>query len=105
MRFGSLGQGEGCRVSVDVVLGDQQAVDQLFATRLGDPAFGRLEESGLRLDVGDATSEALLDEIEFALRPPVHERRVPSSGRTTRNGWRCFWRQAVRSAAPAPKPR
>lgn len=39
-----------------------------------------LEESGYRLEMGNPTHEAVLDEIEHALRPPVHERRVPSGG-------------------------
>ena len=39
-----------------------------------------LEESGLR-PAGDAAFQSvLLEEIDIALRPPVHERRVPSSG-------------------------
>ncbi len=37
-----------------------------------------LEEAGLRVD--DAVRPILLEEIDVALRPPVHERRVPSSG-------------------------
>ena len=39
-----------------------------------------LEESGLRADGTAAFREMLLEEIDFALRPPVHERRVASSG-------------------------
>jgi hypothetical protein len=39
-----------------------------------------LEESGLPLEVDDAFSRMLLDEVDQALRPPVHERRVASSG-------------------------
>jgi len=39
-----------------------------------------LDESGLRLDGTDALQELLLEEIDRALRPPVHERRIPSSG-------------------------
>lgn len=37
-----------------------------------------LAEEGLDLDRGDR--ELLIEEIDHALRPPVHERRVPSSG-------------------------
>ena len=39
-----------------------------------------LEESGLSPAGNDAYHEMLLEEIDFALRPPVHERRVSSSG-------------------------
>lgn len=37
-----------------------------------------LAEEGL--DLGGADRDLLLEEIDHALRPPVHERRVPSSG-------------------------
>jgi hypothetical protein len=39
-----------------------------------------LDESGLRPAGSDAFGEILVEEIDHALRPPVHERRVPSSG-------------------------
>ena len=39
-----------------------------------------LEEGGLRLDRSDVVVHLLLEEIDRALRPPVHERRVASSG-------------------------
>jgi hypothetical protein len=39
-----------------------------------------LEESGLRSEATGALREMLLEEIDHALRPPVHERRVASSG-------------------------
>jgi hypothetical protein len=39
-----------------------------------------LEESGLGLGGTEAFREMLIDEIDQALRPPVHERRVASSG-------------------------
>ena len=39
-----------------------------------------LEESGLELEGGDAFRAILIEEIDLALRPPVHERRVVSSG-------------------------
>jgi hypothetical protein len=39
-----------------------------------------LEESGLRLDGSADVRAMLLDEIDLALRPVIHERRVPSSG-------------------------
>jgi len=39
-----------------------------------------LEESGLRVDGTDAFSEMLLVEIDYALRPIVHERRIASTG-------------------------
>jgi hypothetical protein len=52
-----------------------------------DPVSGRLrrlaedlEESGLRLEGTEAFREMLLEEVDRALRPPVHERRVVSSG-------------------------
>jgi len=51
------------------------------------PATGRLrrlaeelEESGLRLGENPAVRETLIEEIDQALRPPVHERRTASSG-------------------------
>lgn len=39
-----------------------------------------LEEAGLRLEGSEAFFQMLLEEIDQALRPPVHERRVPSTG-------------------------
>lgn len=39
-----------------------------------------LEEFGLRLGESAAGREMLIEEIDLALRPPVHERRVASSG-------------------------
>jgi hypothetical protein len=52
-----------------------------------DPISGRLrrltedlEESGLRLEGSDAFREMLVEEVDHALRPAVHERRVASSG-------------------------
>jgi hypothetical protein len=39
-----------------------------------------LEESGLRLEGTEAFREMLLQEIDQALQPPVHERRVASTG-------------------------
>jgi DisA bacterial checkpoint controller nucleotide-binding len=52
-----------------------------------DAAAGRLrrlaeelDENGLRLDGHDAFRELLLYEIDQALRPPVHERKVASTG-------------------------
>ena len=39
-----------------------------------------LEESGLRSEGSDAFREMLVEEIDHALRPAVHERRVASSG-------------------------
>jgi DisA bacterial checkpoint controller nucleotide-binding len=54
---------------------------------MAEPGAGRLrrlaeelEESGLRLDVPSAVREMLIEEIDQALRPPVHERRTASSG-------------------------
>ena len=51
------------------------------------PATGRLrrlaeelEESGLSLDKTSAVRDMLIEEIDQALRPPVHERRTASSG-------------------------
>lgn len=39
-----------------------------------------LEESGLPRDESDAYTSMLLEEIDYALRPPVHERRIASGG-------------------------
>ena len=39
-----------------------------------------LEESGFHLDHGDPAQDLLLDEIDHALHPPVHERRIASTG-------------------------
>jgi hypothetical protein len=39
-----------------------------------------LEESGLRPEGTEAFREMLVEEIDHALRPAVHERRLPSSG-------------------------
>ncbi len=54
---------------------------------MAEPGAGRrrrlveeLEESGLRLEGTEAMREMLVEEIDHALRPPVHERRVPSGG-------------------------
>ena len=54
---------------------------------MAEPGRGRLrrlaeelEESGLRLGETSAARDMLLEEIDHALRPPVHERRTPSSG-------------------------
>ncbi|MEY2477777.1 MAG: hypothetical protein QOG87_3092 [Actinomycetota bacterium] len=52
-----------------------------------EPAAGRvrrlaeeLEEAGLPSQGGDAFRAILIEEIDHALRPPVHERRVASGG-------------------------
>jgi DNA integrity scanning protein DisA with diadenylate cyclase activity len=54
---------------------------------MAEPGAGRLrrlaeelEESGLPLRGTEAFREMLIEEIDQALRPPVHERRVPSTG-------------------------
>src|SRR5690242_10208687 len=39
-----------------------------------------LDESGLQFDGDGAVREILLEEIDHALRPDVHERRVASNG-------------------------
>ena len=39
-----------------------------------------LEENGLRFEGPSRLRELLLEEIDHALRPPVHERRIASSG-------------------------
>jgi sensor domain DACNK-containing protein/DisA checkpoint controller-like protein len=39
-----------------------------------------LEESGFLLDEASSTHHMLLDEIDLALHPPVHERRIASTG-------------------------
>ncbi|MEY2438384.1 MAG: hypothetical protein QOF97_3220, partial [Acidimicrobiaceae bacterium] len=52
-----------------------------------EPGAGRrrrlaeeLDESGLVLEGSDAFQALLIEEIDHALRPDVHERRVVSSG-------------------------
>jgi hypothetical protein len=54
---------------------------------MAEPRAGRLrrlaeelEESGLHLDGSEALRTMLVEEVDHALRPPVHERRVPSGG-------------------------
>jgi hypothetical protein len=54
---------------------------------MAEPDAGRLrrlaeelEESGLRLDRIEAVRQTLIEEIDHALRPPVHERRISSAG-------------------------
>ncbi|HEY3144497.1 MAG TPA: diadenylate cyclase [Acidimicrobiales bacterium] len=54
---------------------------------MSEPGVGRLrrlaeelDESGLHLDATEDLHDMLLEEIDLALRPPVHERRVASSG-------------------------
>lgn len=54
---------------------------------MAEPGPGRLrrlaeelEESGLPLDLSDVVGQMLLEEIDHALRPPVHERRIASGG-------------------------
>jgi hypothetical protein len=54
---------------------------------MAEPGAGRLrrlaeelEESGLLFDQAAAVRHILLEEIDHALRPPVHERRTASSG-------------------------
>jgi len=54
---------------------------------MAEPGAGRLrrlaeelEESGLHLDRTSAVRDMLIEEIDQALRPPVHERRTSSSG-------------------------
>src|SRR5580704_8875027 len=54
---------------------------------MAEPGTGRLrrlaeelEESGLRLDDSAVVRDMLIEEIDQALRPPVHERRTASSG-------------------------
>jgi hypothetical protein len=39
-----------------------------------------LEESGLQLDVASSVRQMLIEEIDQALRPPIHERRTASLG-------------------------
>lgn len=39
-----------------------------------------MAEQGLVLDGSDPRHPVILDELEYALRPPVHEQRVPSYG-------------------------
>jgi DNA integrity scanning protein DisA with diadenylate cyclase activity len=51
-----------------------------FATGRLQRLADDLEECGLRAEGTDAFQEMLIEEIDRALRPPVHERRVSSSG-------------------------
>jgi hypothetical protein len=58
-----------------------------MADELADRVAGRrrrlleeLTESGFRLDASEALRELVVEEIDLALRPAVHERRVPSTG-------------------------
>jgi hypothetical protein len=39
-----------------------------------------LEEAGFRIEGDERWCRLLLEEVDLALRPPVHERRVPSLG-------------------------
>ncbi len=52
------------------------ALDDRRRRRLAE----ELEESGFLLDAPSSAQGLLLEEIDRALHPPVHERRVPSSG-------------------------
>ena len=54
---------------------------------MAEPEAGRLrrlaeelEESGLELGPSNVVGQMLLEEIDHALRPPVHERRIASGG-------------------------
>src|ERR1019366_9256009 len=54
---------------------------------MAEPGAGRLrrlteelEESGLRLEQASGVRAMLIEEIDQALRPPVHERRTASCG-------------------------
>src|SRR5207302_9989528 len=58
-----------------------------FCSPMGEHVSGRLrrlaeelEESGSRLEGTEDFRKLLLQEVDAALRPSVHERRVPSSG-------------------------
>jgi DisA bacterial checkpoint controller nucleotide-binding len=58
-----------------------------YGAAVADPVAARrrrlaeeLEESGLRASGSEAFHEMLVEEIDHALRPPVHERRVASGG-------------------------
>lgn len=55
------------------------AMRELSAGRLRRLAED-LDESGMRVEGTDDFREMLIEEIDLALRPPVHERRVVSSG-------------------------
>src|SRR6188472_1089804 len=51
-----------------------------------------LDEAGVALEGSEAWRAVVLEEIDHALRPPVHERRVPSLGTiveptTDPSGW------------------
>ena len=55
------------------------AMPEAGARRLGRLAE-ELEEAGLPTQGPDGFQAMLIEEIDLALRPPVHERRVPSGG-------------------------
>ena len=52
------------------------AIDDRRRRRLAE----ELEENGFLLDAAGTTQDILLEEIDQALHPPVHERRIPSTG-------------------------
>lgn len=66
-----------------------------------------LEEVGL--DLGSVHREVLLEEVEHALRPPVHERRVASSGTIIHpsndaSGWEAETGLTISRAATGEQP-
>lgn len=54
-----------------------------------------LGEVGFELDEAVAADEALLDEIVYAMRPPVHERRIPSFGALVGRHLEHDWEEAT----------
>src|SRR4051812_6923360 len=68
-----------------------------------------LGESGLRLEGTDAFRAMLLEEIDHALRPAVHERRVPSGGtvlepRSDPDSWPAGTKLAIAHQAVGAQP-
>lgn len=79
-----------------------------YARRLARLAE-ELEENGLPLDDAGPPRTVLLDEIDYALRPAVHERRVPSTGtilspRASPTGWSAQTKLAVSRASMDGQP-
>jgi hypothetical protein len=87
-----------------------------MADDLADRVAGRrrrlleeLAESGFRLDGSDALRDLVVEEIDLALRPPVHERRVPSTGTIVQptkdpTQWTSMTQLAIERTALAGQP-
>src|SRR5262245_13441912 len=89
--------------------GDRVRLMPAPATRRRRRLAEELAESGLCLEDGNPVHELLLDEIDHALRPNVHERRVPSSGTIVEptsdpTGWADGTRLEITRAPLAEQP-